>query len=260
VPDFSKQPEENTEMLIIDFPRGNYRYYEITLWNDQKNPLEVLKVGKIKNSNLYGNFTEIDPGKFVIKNNNNEKNTTISFPELKHTYCINKIAFVIKNKPDYYRRTIVIDSISYNQESFYLSSGNDNVILFNDFFFTPQTFIIIENLNNPPVVIDSIKVFGLCRYACLYLEAGKNYHLLLNPGDTVSSAYDIEYFRNEIPSELAVLQIKNLHDYVIPEKIVPQRELTLIEKPLFLWGVILIVGAFLVFICIRLIKEIKKKG
>jgi len=260
VPDFSKQPEENTEMLIIDFPRGNYRYYEITLWNDQKNPLEVLKVGKIKNSNLYGNFMEIDPGKFVIKNNNNEKNTTISFPELKHTYCINKIAFVIKNKPDYYRRTIVIDSISYNQESFYLSSGNDNVILFNDFFFTPQTFIIIENLNNPSVVIDSIKVFGLCRYACLYLEAGKNYHLLLNPDDTVSSAYDIEYFRNEIPSELAVLQVKNLRDYVIPERIVPQRELTLIEKPLFLWSVITVVGAFLVFICIRMIKEIKKKG
>ena len=256
VPEFSKQPGENTEMLLIDFPQGNYRYYEMSLWNDQKSPLEVLKVGKIKNSSLYGNFTEINTGKIAIENNDNDKTSMVSFPELKHTYCINKIAFGIRNKPDYYRQAELIDSLTYNSERFSLSSVNDNILLLKDFFITPRTFIRIENRNNPPVAIDSIKLFGLCRYACLYLEAGLNYHVLLNPDDSISAAYDIEHFRNQIPAELAILKPQNLRDY---EVVAFQRELTLIEKPLFLWGVIIIVGVFLVFICFRMMKEMKKK-
>jgi hypothetical protein len=254
-PEFSKKSGENTEMVLIDFPQGNYRYYEITLWNDQKSPLEVLKVGKIKNSNLYGHFTAIHSGQFVVENNRETQNTSISFPELKHTCCINKIEFDIQHKPDYYRQAALIDSIPYRSERFLLSSGNDNTLLFNDFFFTPQTFIQIENRNNPPVVIDSIRLFGLCRYACLYLEAGRNYHVLLDPDDKISAAYDIEHFRNQIPADLAILKIINLRDY---EQVAFKRELTLIEKPLFLWSVIMVVGVFLVFICFRMMKEMKK--
>ena len=256
-PVFSKQQGENTEMLIIDFPQGNYRYYEITLCNEQKNPLEVMKVGKIKNSNLYGNFTEIDPGKILMVNNDNNKNTLISFPDLKHKYCINKIDFFIKNKPDYYRQATLIDSISYNRERFDLSSGKDNTLLINDFLITPQTFIIIENRNNPPVVVDSIKIFGLCRYACIYLEAGKKYQLELNEDYNISTTYDIEHFRDEIPVDITVLKIENLQDYDMPETNT-QRELSLIEKPVFLWSVIVIVGVFLVFVCFRMIREMKK--
>jgi len=256
VPDFTQSSEENTEMLIIDFPQGNYRYYEITLGNDQKNPLEVLKVGKIKNSSLYGKFAAIDLGKPMIKNDNNTKNTTVSFPELKHTYCINKIEFHIKNKPDYYRQAALIDSSSYPGEYFYLSSRNDNTLLMNDFFFTPQTCIRIENQNNPPIVIDSIRLFGLSRYACLYLEAGRKYRLTLDNTAEISTAYDIEHFRNKIPVDLTVLKTENLRDYVVPKA--PQRELTLIEKPLFLWSILILVGGFLVFICIRMIKEMKR--
>jgi len=255
--EFAKQVQENTEMLIIDFPQGNYRYYEIILWNDQISPLDVLKVGKIKNSNIYGNFTEIDPGKFVIENNFDDKNTYLSFPDLKYIYCINKIEFSIKNKPDYYRQAILIDSLSYNNYRFHLSSRDENTLSINDFFFTPQTFIIIENQNNPPLVIDSVKLYGLCRYACIYLEAGKKYNMSLNSKDPVSTAYDIEYFRNEIPADIPVLKLKNL--YSMPENVVPKREPTLLERPVFLWSVIIAIGILLVSICVVMIKEMKKK-
>ena len=253
----AKQTNESTEMLIIDFPQGNYKYYEITLWNDQKSPLNVLNVGKIKNSNIYGNFSPIDLGITVIKNDRNNKTTCLLFPELKYTYCIDKIEFGIKNKPDYYRRVIITDSISYNEDFFYISSKNENSVLINDFFFTPHSQIVIENLDNPPLVIDSVKFYGLNRYACLYLEAGKKYRLALNREGTVSLEYDIEHFRNEIPADIFVLKVKNLQP--IPDKVVPKREPTLLERPVFLWGVIIIIGAFLVFICFLMIREMKKK-
>jgi len=250
---FAGQSDENTEMLIIDFPQGNYRYYEITLWNDQKSPLEVLKVGKIRNSNIYGNFTEIGFGNPAIENDSKNKNTSLSFPELKHTYCVNKIEFGIKNKPDYYRQATITDSITNGYNRFSLSSGDENTLLLDNLFFTPETRIIIENQNNPPVAVDSVKFYGLCRYACLYLEAGKKYQLSLNSKDPVSADYDIEHFRNKIPADIPVLKVNNLQS--IPEKVAPKRAPTLLERPVFLWSVIIIVGAFLVFICVRMLKE-----
>jgi hypothetical protein len=258
IPEFPKQTGENTEMLIVDFPQGNYRYYEITLWNNQKNPLEVLKVGKIKNSNLYGNFTAIDFGKLMIANDDSAKNSTISFPELKHIYLINRIEFSIKNRPDYHRRAALIDSTRYNQSYFYLSSENDNVLFFNDFPFSSQTFILIENRNNPSLVIDSIGIYGLSRYACAYLEAGQKYGILSDSNDKIFSSYDIEHFRNKIPAELTLLKIKN-QSYYTSEGVSLQRALKFIEKPLFLWSTLIVVGAFLVFICVWMMKGMKKK-
>lgn len=254
-----QQPEDNTEMLILDFPQGNYRYYEITLWSNQKSPMEVLRVGKIKNSNLYGNFIELDPGRFVQKNDQNDQKTYIRFPDIQYVYYISKIEFAIKNKPDYYRQALLSDSAFYNHERLLLSSRKENIFFINDFLFSSGTYISIDNQNNPPLVIDSVRVYGLCRYACVYLEAGKKYNLVSDRYDPVSSKYDIEYFRDKIPADLAILQVKNLHDYNIPEEVAPGRKLSLIEQPVFLWSIIIVVGAFLVFICVRMIAEMKKK-
>ena len=251
-----KQTADNTETLIIDFPQGNYQYYEITLRSNHSSPLDVLKVGKIKNSSLYGNFVEIDLGKIIQESKDN--NTYIHFPDVQHTYCINKIEFGIKNKPDYLRQTILIDSISYDIEYLSLSSIKENVFLINDFYFSPQTHVIIKNQNNPPLSVDSIKIYGLCRYACVYLEAGKKYNLVSDSRDYVSSKYDIEHFRDKISADLPLLRLENLKDDIIPEEIVPERELSFIEQPVFMWSIIIGVGALLVFVCFRMIREVKK--
>jgi hypothetical protein len=248
----------NMEMLIIDFPQGNYRYYEITLWGNNSSPLDIQKVGKIRNSSLYGNFIEIDYGSFTLENNSEDKRTYIHFPGLRHTYIINKIEFSIKNKPDYLRRAVIKDSTAYNVESLLLSSMKDNSFFTGDLSFSSDKFISIENQNNPPLSVDSIKIYGLRRYACLYLEAGKKYRLKSDSRDHVFSKYDIEHFRDKISADLPLLSLTNLNVQFIPEEVAPLRELSLIEKPVFLWSIILITGAFLIFICLRMVKEMKK--
>ena len=255
---FGKQPQDNTEMLILDFPQGNYRYYEITLWNNQGSPLDIQKVGKIRNSNLYGNFVEINAGEFVQENNNDDRKTNLRFPDVQHTYYVSKIEFYIKNKPDYFRWAVIIDSASYDREHFSLSSEKDNVFFINEYPFSPKTGIIIENQNNPPLTVDSVKIYGLSRYACIYLEAGRKYVVVSDRQDPVSVKYDIEHFRDKIPADLPVIQLKNLHNSVIQEEAAPERKLSLIEQPVFLWSIIVLVGIFLVFVCIRMISEMKK--
>ena len=252
-----QQTGDNTEMLILDFPQGNYRYYEITLWSNNRSPLDVQKVGNIKNSSLYGNFVEIDPGRYTQENNNDNNSTYIRFPDVKHPYSISKIEFGIKNKPDYLRQARLRDSISYNTLNISLSSRKENIFFTNDFLFSSKTHVVIENQNNPPLVVDSVKIYGLCRYVCVYLEAGKRYNLISDSRDPVSSKYDIEHFKDKIPAGLPILQLKNTENYIIPEDVA--RELSLVEQPAFLWSVILIVGAFLIFVCFRMIREVKKK-
>jgi len=253
-----QQSADNTEMLIIDFPQGIYRYYEIKLWSNNNSPLDVREVGKIKNTSLYGNFVEIDFGRFT-QENNDDKNTYIRFPDVKHPYSINKIEFGIKNKPDYLRRAVLEDSTSYYTEYMSLSSIKENAFFTNDFLFSSKAYVEIENHNNPPLVVDSIKIYGLRRYVCVYLEAGKKYKLASDRRDPVSSEYDIEHFKNKIPNDLPILQLTNAESYIIPEEIIPQRELSLIEQPAFLWSIIILVGVFLVFVCVRMIREVKKK-
>jgi len=248
-------PDSNTDMLIIDFPQGNYLYYEITLWSNNGSPLDIQKIGKIKNSSLYGNFIEIDHGTFIAENNSEDNCTYIRFPGVRNVYSINKIELTIKNKPDYLRRALIKDSAAYNGVSVSLSSRSDNTFFINDLSFSSATLIAIENKNNPPLAVDEIKIYGLRRYVCLYLEAGKKYKLIADSRDPVLSNYDIEHFRDKISADLPVLSLMNLHDYIIPEE--AQRELSLIEKPVFLWSIIIVIGAFLIFICVRMIREMK---
>ena len=251
-----QQTTDNTEMLIIDFPQGGYRFYEIKLWSNNSSPLDVQKVGKIKNTSLYGNFVKIDIGKFT-QENNNDNNTYIRFSDVKHLYCISKIEFYIKNKPDYLRHARLKDSTSYITEELYLSSRKENVFFTNDFSFSSKTYVVIENHNNPPLVVDSMKIYGLSRYVCVYLEAGKRYNLMSDSRDPVSSDYDIEHFKDKISTDLSILKLSNLKDYIIPEEVVPVRDLSLIEQPVFLWSVIILIGVFLVFICLIMIREMK---
>jgi len=250
-----RQTADNTEMMIIDFPQGKYRFYEIKLWSNSSSPLDIQKVGRIKNTSLYGNFVEISDVKFVQESD--EKNTYIRFPDMKHIYCINKVEFGIKNKPDYLRHAKLIDSVSYDTERISLSSVKDNIFFINDFSFSSNTSVVIENKNNPPLAIDSIKIYGLRRYVCVYLEAGKRYNLLSDSSNPISSGYDIEHFKDKISTDLPILQLTNQE--FIPEKVAPQRTLSLIEQPVFLWSVIIVVGIFLIFVCFRMIRELRKK-
>jgi len=247
------------EILILDFPEGNYKYYEVILSNNQNSPLEVLNVGKISNSNIYGQFTEISIGQFTQKDSTDKK-TYIYIPYIQNAYRISKLEFVVSSKADYFRKALIIDSVHNNSVNLKLSSKSDNIFYIGDFKLGRGTSIEIENYNNPPLVIDSIRAFGLNRYICAYLEEGEKYFLLTGQRDSIPPRYDIEHFRKEIPEDLTILKTDSLHCVVCPEsEPLINREPFLIENPFFLWGIIILIGIFLTFICVKMIKEIKKK-
>lgn len=249
--------DNNEDALLLDIPQGNYKYYEITIENDQNSPLKILRVGNYASSNIYGQFSEINLGRFVAKDSINKK-TYISFPDLQDTYKINRLEISVQNDAHYLRHVLLSDTINKKSLKFDLSSKTDNSFIVDYFPLGKHTFIAIENNNNLPLDIVSIKVYGLNRYLCAYLEKGEKYYLEVGMRYKSSPDYDIDHFKNDIPVDLPIVKTDNLSQINMPVA-VTERQPSLIEKPLFLWAVIILIGLFLTFVCYKTIKEMKKK-
>lgn len=249
--------DNNEDALLLDIPQGNYKFYEITIENDQNSPLKILRVGNYASSNIYGQFSEINLGRFVAKDSLNKK-TYISFPDLQDTYKINRLEISVQSDAHYLRHVLLSDTINKKSLKFDLSSKTDNSFIVDYFPLGKHTFIAIENNNNLPLDIVSIKVYGLNRYLCAYLEKGEKYYLEVGMRYKSSPDYDIGHFRNDIPVDLPIVKTENLSQINMPVA-VPERQPSLIEKPVFLWVVIILIGLFLTFVCYKTIKEMKKK-
>lgn len=253
---FGAAQDNKSEVLVVDVPKGNYKYYELKLTTNQRSPIEVLKIGKFSNSNIYGQLSEIDLGRFSVKDST-DKRTYIQFPDLKYSYRISKLGFTINNKPDYYRN-MSIETNNRRVVSLNISSKGSNVFFFDNVLISSDTRIVIDNNDNTPLVVDSIKAYGLNRYLCAYLNEGETYTVVVNSREYSQSAqYDLGHFIDDIPENLQILttsQPVTLHD-TISDK----REQMWFERPVFLWSVIVLVGIFLLVVCLRMVKDLKKK-
>lgn len=248
----------NEATLILDFPSGNYPYYEITLTNNQNSPLEVKAVKRLKSSNIYGQFARTPFGD-SIQVVNEGKQTLISFPSLNNSFLINKVEFFVKNRAEYFRTATLRDTVTYQSTSFNLSSRNNNFFYIEDFKLTKDGIITINNFDSQPLSIDSIRLYGLQRYACAYLEKDKQYTLVIDDELKKFPQYDIDHFKEDISLDIPTITTTNISSTKKPPIVVAQRELLLIEKPIFLWSIIIGVGLLLTLISVRMIINIKKR-
>lgn len=246
----------NNAVLMVDFPQGDYRYYEIMLTNDQDSPLLVERVGKMSSTSIYGQFTEINTGKFVQTEKDNR--TFITFPDLKYTYCISKIDFLVNTNMVYLRNAYIADSLHYDHASFQLSSKKNNEFFLDNFRMQSSTTIEVENNNNPPLHFDSVKFYALKRYICAYLEKGQKYTIEVNSKKYTYPNYDIQHFKNDIATDLPVISTTDVKSEQNEQKAVV-REQMLIEKPVVLWSIIICIGLFLTFICVKMVKKMKEE-
>lgn len=248
--------EDNHELVTVDFPEGSYKYYEIEITNNQKSPLKVMDVGYYQSEEVYHRQTPIDLGNFSVKDSSNRK-TYIRFNHLPFPSKIDRLEFTLHHKTAYQRKARITSKPTESQE-FVLSSKQGNGIILDAFPITKQTVIEIDNGGNPPLTFQDITAYGLTRSLCAYLEKGVQYSLVMgNDNYLPSNDYDIQFFEKEIPDNLSVITTTNFKSHLIktPEK----RDRIWIEKPLFLWSVLILVGLFLGVICYKIVKELNKR-
>ncbi|MDM1533540.1 hypothetical protein [Myroides marinus] len=119
-------------------------------------------------------------------------------------------------------------------------------------------YIEIYNGDNTPLTIKSVKTYSLTRYATAYLNANTNYTIRVDNITKDMPDYDIQHFKNDIPSTLPIVQTQDFYfDHLQktdPEK-VKKMDNTLNN---ILWAVIIVVGLVIALICYRTFRKLDK--
>jgi len=235
----------------IDFPLSSYRYFKMIIDNGKHDALNILEAGKYlqeektQTLNLYTlnpapGFTQVD------------SNST-SFVSIRQlfNYHVDKINIHVKG-PKFFKREIEVET-RFSSQNFFISS--DSVFTFYVNPLNDKNILIkIYNGDNPPLTITSVTTEQRTQQIVTYLEAGKNYHLLLKDSLVKSPSYDLQQFSDSIQQNvpsLKVLAITDNHQPVAAKATSQWKN--------WLWPVMIIVLVVVGLFTLRLAKEVQKK-
>jgi hypothetical protein len=242
----------NYKYTNLVFPDSKFRYYRIQFNTSIKpNLLSSVLLKEIKDS---VNSREYSVVKTKIEVDKNLKQTIIQI-ELQSISPVSAVKIEIKDKYDYYRPVtiqVASDSIktqnewNYIYHTFYsgiLSSFEDQHFNF-ETVFTKKIKIIIDNNDNEPLQIESVEVEGNIFELTARFDKEAEYSLVYGNKKAVFPQYDIENFKDKIPTTLSYLSLGN-EESISSNK---NADSPLFENKLWLWLImilmIIIIGWF----------------
>lgn len=254
----------SSQLLQVHFPKGNFSFYKITLGNDSADPIEIEELGRIYSSRIATEYADMPTIDFVQKDSVNKK-SYLFFPELKTPLRVSKFILNVESEGMFARRAILYSEFGEKLEILNLVSSNSkgastSVSSISTLItFPANCYLEIENEDNPPLKIQSVSLKGKSQYLCAFLKKGESYRVVLDERNESSPNYDINSFSSEIGQDLPLVSttdfVKALEIKLEPKPIA----ILWFEKPVFMWSCILLVGAFLLLICIMVLKEMNKK-
>ena len=251
---------ETFRMMVLDFPKSNYAFFELTMNEKKKDPLQVMKVGYFDSEVAKGLYTEI-PAPIIKQIDSAKVRKSYISIKFNQTYEISRLKFMLKGPALYLRdchvgryvkshNKLVFDEIGY----FELSSKNQPVWEFNK-IKTDELTIIIDNSDNAPLQVISLLGFQLNKYLIANLKNGEVYDLFVGNKKLFSPEYDLKYFSDSISAGIAV--IKTSHLLRLGQSSVSEKK-TIFNKT-FLWIVIGIIIVLLAWFSIKLTREMGKE-
>ena len=219
--DYWLEPVSNSratsEAKILGFPLSDYEYYQLEINDSLSAPLNILKVGYYTTTTEAGNYSDIPGVSFTQHDSTDRKSYVhITFPTPSRP---DKLTISVQS-PDQYRRSAELGQFRIQKKRrnhqhrffetlkrFELNSIDSlhTVLLPNQ--PTSDLFLIIENQNNVPLTLGSIKAQQLATELLAELKPGESYHLAFaNPG-VGAPTYDLVYFKTKIPPNPPVIQV-----------------------------------------------------
>ncbi|MDQ3191048.1 MAG: hypothetical protein M3Q58_05590 [Bacteroidota bacterium] len=207
--------KETSELKILDFPLSDYLYYTIKIDDSLSAPLNILKAGYYDTFRENGKYTPVPSPEFT-KKDSTEKKTYIKIVFDKET-LLDKLEFSVKGGPYFLRKATLYEpkerKTKKGKTEYYLkeisktilSSVNENSIVLPS-LKTKELLLVIENEDNPALTIDSITGFHLNRYMIAWLEKDKQYNLKFGNENSIAPKYDLNYFKDSIPSSIPELK------------------------------------------------------
>lgn len=243
----------------INFNPTNFKFYRVFIKSTTEKPkIESITVKTTGVNQKKLPLIPITPT-FKVENKNN---TTLIEVTLKHPVPVHSISITSKNDYDFYRPITIfygnLDSTINeegvvkrfeNETSSIFSSENNYPILLT--MSTCNRFIIsIENGDNEPLDIKKITVNTLNYKLITRITKEGNYNLFYGNKDLVTPQYDIQLFKQNIPTDIEKISLED------EEELIPIIEPT--KKPIskvWLWIVMFGLIGIMIFFSVRMLKK-----
>lgn len=270
--EYAPEAGETVAGLTVDFPLSGYSYYLLSINDSLSAPLNIMAVGETNRVQyVKRNQWEVPPSAITVSNREKYTDITLSFP---YKYYFSELVFYISS-PAFYNREVSFirtrkiqnaprkkllrkyQAYEENVQQAYAggslsSDGNDfSVIKCNQYADTLR--MRIQNGDDQPLHIDSIKTYIDRFYLVAYLEAGTAYTLQYGNEQAAAPEYDLS-FETHIPDEIQHLALADVRP--LPIASVPESHPWLpFLKTYGIWAIILLVILQILYLVRKTLKQ-----
>lgn len=256
--------EGTSELKVLNFPSSDYRYFKLEIDDNKKLPINILKVGYYDTHQVYGVSTQFDCPVAYQKDSLKISYVKLDLSERKY---VEKLKFELTGA-EYYSRyaELLVRHERLNKKkkkevyfesigSIELNSNSRNEVNLRG-LSQKEIYVEIHNKDNQPLSIVNVTASYLNKYVLTQLEPNQDYRLMFGEMSLSSPEYDLKKFADKIlPGAM-----KTNHGTVIGRKSIEVKSnevSNILENTYFIWTVILLVGALLGFVSLKMIKEMK---
>ncbi|MCW4469076.1 hypothetical protein OGH69_08885 [Flavobacterium sp. MFBS3-15] len=255
-------PADTKIYKTLYLPLHNYKYIRIDFDDKKTLPVNLLEAGQLTENITPVAMEQIAP--YVkIENMDGGKKTRISVKQ-EHRILINRMVFDIK-APSFYKRSARIlvnreETVKRKKrknvsvlEEFELDSSTKNAIDF--LHFEEQEFVIeIDNQDNPPLDITSVKFYQAPIRIVADLKAGETYTMVTGNEKLGAALYDFINFKDKLPKNLPVATLSDAKA-INAEPV----EKSPTHNPWIMWVCIAAGAGIVIYFCISMVKDMKDK-
>ena len=253
--DNSLQNSDETIIQALSFPASSYKYFQLTILGKDLLPFNIQRAGIYIEDMRYGSYLEL-PTPVITQKDSSEKMSYINI-YFDESYLINKIiidasgAKFFKRKFSLFKKQDISDIILEG----YLSSQGSNEFIINT--KSNEYLLRIDNEDNGPLKVNTVKAFQLSTYLLTYLPADKQYSLYFGDSETSAPRYDLSFFSDSAGKNLSEKIVSSFEKNT--NKITDNPPSSKNNK-LFLWIIIGVILAILSYFTFKMLGEVNTKS
>ncbi|HOX81729.1 MAG TPA: hypothetical protein PLJ60_01125 [Chryseolinea sp.] len=253
---------KTSELKIVDFPLSNYTFYLLQLEDSTSAPINILSAGYYEANTEDGKYEELSSLSLIKSDSTKQKKSFVKIT-LDTARVVDKLTLSMSGQPYFLRRASLYSkeqgkNKKGNTEYYYdrlydfeLSSKQTSVIALSG-IKVKELLLIVENDDNPPLDVASIRAFQVNRYVTAWLKRGNQYSLKIGRDNLQLPNYDLAFFKDKIPAQPPLLYIGAV---AIFQNKVEQSGTTIFTSQSIIWIAIVLVIIILGFMSVKLIRE-----
>ncbi len=259
-----------TEAFVqVDFPLSDYHYYKIAINDSLSAPLNITEVGVMKEGYTYvSQLLELPVKDLTIRTEGKQTYVNVVLP---YKIEVADVEFYISAPAHYERRmkgwlperyrslegrTLLgkrtyVDQQDWDMYTLSSDNGRPSILPFNH--YTDTLRMEIDNKDDQPLHIDSVKAYVRKVYLVAALQAEKTYSLTCGDEAATYPQYDLSFAR-QLPDSLTHLTPVNIE---VSPTVVSAAERTGWNEVMHygLWVVIIAVIMQIIFVVRKLLKQ-----